>query len=980
MGPQTKPDRVEAVNQIFCEALELPSSEQAGFVRQRCREDSDLGDSVLRLLSRYGRLGDFLQEPPCAGMRAVHQLSPGEILCGRFHIVSRLGSGGMGEVYRAEDAVSQETVALKILRPDAGEGEELAERFRAEIRLARRISHPNICRVNELFVEPRGSSQLLLFTMEFLNGPTLAAHVSKGPSPAAECLKVAHQIAAGLDAAHQAGIIHRDLKPANILLVSESDGAVRVVITDFGLAHSLRGTASGSQTAAGQILGTPDYMAPEQFLASKVSPQTDLFAFAMLFFEMAAGCRPFPAEDPLRSAIRRVLGPSEPLSRYTPDAPKHWTAVLQRALSPDPAVRPRSAGALVRQLESTPGWSRRTLLWPVGAIGLSAIAISARYWKWGTVSFPERPLLMLTSTQPSPDVTGHAGPALDVLLGSQLQQSSQVQILSHDRIEHAWQRIHASSAKLPARLDPLDARHIALREGAQFVLFGAVSKVSDEYRLDLNLDLLGGSATEPRKTFRQTFTAKREMDLPAAAFDGATWIRATLKESERDLNRRNRVPAELTTSSWQALQEYGQSVEARSGDDPNGALQHLHAALELDPEFALANARLGDLLVSLHRYDEGLPYYSRAAETVARKNLTDRESLQIRGLFALDSGRLAEADAVFARWCAEYPEDGIGYFYRSTSTDLLDFEEQALDLAQRALDRGPAAYAYLVRRAVLLLDAGRTDEAEALYPRAAALKPSDWTDQFRAALRFNRFDMAGVEQALENMSAHGSPAYRSRAVNFKSCLRAEQNRWTDAESLLHSGIVLDERMGADGLDAKFTKQRLLVQILLSEGRTKESTGLCEAMLADRIGYREKMQLGCLLAQAGNVRLAQACYVNGLPDWPVYTHWQKRLEGEISLAKGDGRRALQSMQEAGPPALKNEWRWYLVRAAEAAGDHSVTLANVRALVQNPGRYWVQADAAGPGFISWALGRAAGLPLSPTDSESARALRKLLQDSN
>jgi tetratricopeptide (TPR) repeat protein len=982
MGLANNPGRIQFVNDIFSEALELPASEQAGFVHQRCANDDSLRESVLRLLSQYGRLGDFLQTPACVGLIQHDELEPGEVIGGRFSVVSCLGRGGMGAVYRVEDSVSGDTCALKVLRPQSGAGEQLAARFRDEIRLARSITHDNICRVNELFVEPRGTEKLLFFTMKFLDGPTLAQRLTSGPLDPVRALALAKQIAAGLDAAHRAGVVHRDLKPANIMLVPGPNGGEAAVITDFGVAKSLSVPTADGQTRAGQILGTPEYMAPEQFLGEEISPRTDIFSFGILVYEMVAGRRPFPVEEPLRCALRRILEPAEPLSRYAPSAPPHWTAVMQRALATDPERRYPTAGGMVQELERGVRWSglvnRRSILYVCCAAALAGTAAILRLDKWVAITPPDRPLLMLAPTQAISSGHDHglAGRSLDTLLANQLQQSARIRILSRDRMEQAWQRIHGSAEPLPNQVDAASARDIALRAGAQLVLFSALNQVGDEFRLEFNLDLLGAGPAEARKTWRQTLNVRHETDLLSAAFDGSTWIRTTLREGEADLSRRNRPPAELTTRSWQALQEYTRAMDAWRDRQSEPALQYLRSALDLDPEFAQASARLADLLVSLHRYDEGLPHYSRAAAIVAQKNLTDRESLHIRGLFALDTGQLQEADRVFERWCIEYPNESLGYFYRSTSADLLGFQEQGLALAKQAVERDPESYACNVRYAVLLMDAGRQGEAEAGYRRAVAWKASDWSDQFLAALRFNQLDINGVWQALEHMLAQGSPSYQSRAHNFEACLRAEQGRWDEAESLLRAGLTKDERLGANGLVGLFTKRRMLAQLLLARKRVGEAEGLCQIMLSEPHGHRETMQVGCLLAQAGNLGRARSCMVNGLPPWPVYSHWQQRLQGEIALAEGDAGRALDLMQSAGPPALKNEWRWYLVRAALAAGKHDVAATEIIRLIGNPGKYWVQADSAGPGFISWAVQAGLQLHLDDKTNIAANKIRDVL----
>ena len=180
----------------------------------------------------------------------------------------------MGEVYRAEDTELADIVALKVLRSRFRGEEHIDARFRGEIRLARKISHPNVCHIYDLFLETRGTDEVLYFTMEFLEGQTLARAIAQGSMEPPVVLALARQIAAGLDAVHRAGIVHRDLKPANILLVpdlsaglaSGNVGGQRAVLTDFGLAKVFDGLTPSGHTLPGQIAGTPEYMAPEQFL------------------------------------------------------------------------------------------------------------------------------------------------------------------------------------------------------------------------------------------------------------------------------------------------------------------------------------------------------------------------------------------------------------------------------------------------------------------------------------------------------------------------------------------------------------------------------------------------------------------------------------------------------------------------------------------------------------------------------------------
>jgi serine/threonine protein kinase/tetratricopeptide (TPR) repeat protein len=983
MEPPTPLNRIEIADEIFSEALELPLDQRTGFVRARCSSDGALCESVLNLLSGYNRLGDFLQTPAVGSEPTAAAFSPGEILGGRFRIVSLIGRGGMGEVYRADDSLSAQTVALKVLHPRMRGDESMAVRLRDEILLARKISHPSICRVNELFVESHGRERLVYFTMQFLDGVTLAERLSQGAFDPRTALSLARQIAAGLDAAHDAGIMHRDLKPANIVLVKEKDGSDRAVIMDFGLARAFDTEANTtSETFSGQIAGTPEYMSPEQFLGGDLTPGVDVFAFAVVFWEMIAGRPAFPRENIVRSAVRRMVEPPPPLSRYGPAAPQTWDAILTRAMAAHPASRYQSAGAMIEALDAAtrpstlPGVSRRALLYSVaGATGMACIGGFLRYRDWRP-ALPAKPLLMLTPITSAMDST--AGPsatnALNALLTNQLQQSAHVRVMPREQIEAALRRIDGVSQSVPTRLDPSKARDAAMREGANFVVFGNLSQVADERVLQLRLQLMGNDPGHARKEWRRDFPVQTENDLPSAVYEGVGWVRQTVGESPTEIVSRSRRPEELTTSSWHALQEFTQANDAWRAGETDAAILHLKTALDLDPDFAMASARMADILIALGRRDEGLPFYGKAADSIRRKNLTDAESLRIRGLFALDSGQNEEAARVFARYALGYPEDGLPLFYQAAAVDRMGQHEQALQLCGAAVERSPESAPFLLTLAGRQLESGKIDAAEATCERAARLHPTDRADQLRAAMAFGRIDPKNCWLSLERMRTEGAPTDQSKAFSLEACFRAEQERWAEAESKLSEGLDHDLRMGLNNAPA-FDKRRLIAQLMLRQGRRAEASRICRDLLKAKPGAEDAMLIGCLLAQAGDVRTAQSCLPKALPQWPCYQHWIDRLNGEIALAQGRPSEALRRMISA-PPPRRNEWREYAARAANAAKDRDAVRELIGPLLQNPGWYWFQADSVGPGFLSWAISVADSGVFRKDELGPAMALRNAL----
>jgi len=274
-------DRWKRVNQIFHAALEVSSNDRARFVLTASNGDTDLQAEVELLLNADQNAGSYLESPLVDGespSSSNSPVSPGDVLCGRFRILRAIGEGGMGHVFEALDNELAVHVALKVIRPEIASSPEVLARFRQEVRLARQITHPNVCRTFDLerdtriIDSARGTKQEIVFlTMEFLEGETLATKVKRdGPISLDEALEISRQIADALHAAHLLGIIHRDMKPANVVLVPTGSPiplGIRAVVTDFGLARLDPVLSGGHLSALGHTsrpIGTIAYMAPEQ--------------------------------------------------------------------------------------------------------------------------------------------------------------------------------------------------------------------------------------------------------------------------------------------------------------------------------------------------------------------------------------------------------------------------------------------------------------------------------------------------------------------------------------------------------------------------------------------------------------------------------------------------------------------------------------------------------------------------------------------
>ena len=341
----------ETIEEVFEAALALPVQQRSVFLEEVCGHSAELRKSVEELLALDEQAGSFLRTPLLldgnessprleASGNAFSSFPTGCVLAGRFTLNRFLARGGMGEVYEAWDQNLQERVAIKIIRPDLAASAEVIERFRREVRQARAISHPNVCRVHELFCdESLPARTIWFFSMEFLDGHTLSEHLrhygALRPERVAELVR---QVLHGLIAAHAVGAIHRDLKTGNIMLVSSGPGSLRAVITDFGLALNVLRPDAGLEERAGQ--GTPAFMAPEQRATGKVTVQADQYALGVIMHEMLTGSR-IAQQASKQGQTKQERSPA------SATLPSPWDRVVPRCLQVKPEDRFESLDELL---------------------------------------------------------------------------------------------------------------------------------------------------------------------------------------------------------------------------------------------------------------------------------------------------------------------------------------------------------------------------------------------------------------------------------------------------------------------------------------------------------------------------------------------------------------------------------------------------------------------------------------------------------
>jgi tetratricopeptide (TPR) repeat protein len=353
------PELWQRLKPLYEVAIETPEEQRAQFVAEACKDDAILKDELEKLLQSSTH-PTFSFDTPLIQLGKLFQdnqktLSPGHVLLRRFQIVRHLGSGGMGDVYEALDLHLQKgRIALKIIRSSIAQNPAILTRFKAEVILARKISGPNVCRIHEFF-EPTEESEsdcVAFLTMEYLEGMTLSERIeTDGPLPLKEATSIAYQLCAALQSIHDVGVIHRDLKPRNIMLVPHN-GAEKAMVMDFGLAHAVSGaslTEETRNTVPGMIMGTPEYMAPEQFEGREVTPATDIYALGVVLYELVTGKRMYAASTPFAAALRRGRRPDAP-SSMRHGIPPAWDDVITKCLEFDAERRYQSISEVIEAL------------------------------------------------------------------------------------------------------------------------------------------------------------------------------------------------------------------------------------------------------------------------------------------------------------------------------------------------------------------------------------------------------------------------------------------------------------------------------------------------------------------------------------------------------------------------------------------------------------------------------------------------------
>ncbi len=553
-------------------------------------------------------------------------LPPGSVLGGRYEIVAMLGEGGMGAVYKAMDRELNRLVALKVIRPELARNPAIIDRFKQELLLAREVTHRNVIRIYDL----GDADRMKFITMEYVEGEDLRALLleKKKLSPE-EAVEIIQQVCRALEAAHSVGIIHRDLKPQNIM----RDKSGRILVMDFGLARTLEGDG---MTQTGALVGTMDYMSPEQALAKNLDQRSDIYTLGLIFYELLTGNMPFAADSALASLIKRTQERVAPISDHDNAIPRSISNVVSKCLERDVALRYQTAGELLADLDAWQGkraaatlsfnpkvgpWGQ-SLPWPIIATVVTAILLAALGWIWRdkllsplarqqAPAGPQMSLAILPFRNAGGDpAMDWLGPSLAEMLSTDVGQSSRLRSVPQDRVHQIFSDLRMAPN---ATIDPDTVRRVAEFSNADTLVWGQYAKFGNQIRIDATVQDIKHERTVPIK-----IEGVDEKDIPGAVDRLANLVRNNLSISSD-------VIADLKASSFQpssrsvpALRAYNQGIQLLRDGKNSDAAKAFQSATSEDSQFALAYSRMAEAQSALG-YDSDAEQASRKAVELSQQ-------------------------------------------------------------------------------------------------------------------------------------------------------------------------------------------------------------------------------------------------------------------------------------------------------------------------------------------------------------------------